>query len=115
MKQTEQVQSLLSGIFDSNEIVEPILDAKPLPSNSNSLHGLDDMHTKLFINITKKPDLRYNDFIIWCKALSLIPGGAVEVLNEAAFEICNDILVDIDSETIEINTDTLTEMIECRK
>jgi hypothetical protein len=71
--------------------------------------GLDAAHTTLFRRMLANTAWSRTDFEILAESLGLMPAGALETLNEAAFDACGEPLLEGD-DPIEINEHAATEL-----
>jgi hypothetical protein len=100
LAETEQVASLLEEVFTEDEP----------PAPSRDLAGLDAAHTALLRELATRAAWERADLDRRAAALGLLPDGALEALNEAAFARCGAPLLD-GEETIEIDAEVLREML----
>lgn len=103
LAETARVQAALSQIF----VEEPAVPSPPRATTAvdvAAVAGLDADHTKLLERIVQLDvgELARADFDAWCEALSLMPDGALETLNELAFEHADEPLAE-DGDPLEIN------------
>jgi uncharacterized tellurite resistance protein B-like protein len=112
LAETEQVSSLLEGIFRDEEA--PALQAAPQPAALASLAGLDGAHSELLRRLAGKTAWPRLEVERMADALGLLPDGALEVINEAAYERCGAPLFEgvEGDEIIEIDKDVLQEITE---
>ncbi len=91
LRETTAVSALLRGIFDDETAqVSPAGDGHPVASDlSPRIGGLDVRHSKLLQLIASKPSVARAEFEVVASELGLMPDGALEVLNEAAFTVCD--------------------------
>ena len=119
LAETEQVSSFLEEIFREEEAPPP---PAPLPSPSHSpagrgaggegalgLAGLDAVHSALLQRLAAKDAWPRMEIERLADELGLLPDGALEVINEAAFERCGAPLLEGD-EMIEIDRQVLLEI-----
>jgi uncharacterized tellurite resistance protein B-like protein len=103
LAETEQVSSLLEDIFRGEEAPEPA------PAPSASVAGLDAAHSALLLRLAEKTAWERAEVERLAGELGLLPAGALEVINEAAFERCGAPLLEGD-EMIEIDPQVLEEI-----
>jgi uncharacterized tellurite resistance protein B-like protein len=109
LAETEQVSSLLEGIFREEEAPHPPAPS-PIPSQPPpGIAGLDAAHSELLRRLAEKTAWPRIEIERLANALGLLPDGALEVLNEAAFERCGAPLLEGD-EMIEIDPQILEEI-----
>jgi uncharacterized tellurite resistance protein B-like protein len=113
LAETEQVSSLLEGIFREEEA--PVSQAAPEPialAGLAGLAGLDGAHSELLRRLAEKSAWPRLDVERLADELGLLPDGALEVINEAAYERCGAPLFEgrEGDEIIEIDRDVLQEI-----
>ena len=115
LAETEQVSSFLEEIFRQEEAPSP---PAPLPSPTQapagrgetaSVAGLDAAHSTLLERLAEKDAWPRMEIERLADELGLLPDGALEVINEAAFALCGAPLLEGD-EMIEIDRQVLQEI-----
>lgn len=112
LAETGRVQSVLAQIF--NEAETPVVESAPSPitpmaeaasstlalsqTKEAAIPGLDQEHMGLLQRLLDSPEDQWSrsDFEAVCEALDLLPDGAAEMLNEAAFSVAGEPLLDGD-------------------
>jgi len=84
---TERVSSVLGQIFDPGEEQEAT-------GRSDALPGLDDKHTALVGDLVEQEHWTEEDYKQLCAQYALPAAGALEAVNEWAFETYEDALLD---------------------
>jgi uncharacterized tellurite resistance protein B-like protein len=113
--ETEQVSSLLEGIFREDGTPAPALAApvapvgEGMPAPPPGIAGLDAAHSELLRRLAAKTVWPRIEVERLAGELGLLPDGALEVINEAAFERCGAPLLEGD-EIIEIDPHILEEL-----
>ena len=111
-EETRQVKGVLEGIFADQ--AEDEADAASVPSTvqqpSTPLDALDEVHRQLFHRLLKKETWERSALHEMCKELDLMVDGAMEVLNEWAFDNANAPLID-DGEPVYIDVNLAKEII----
>jgi tellurite resistance protein len=102
---TAKVSTLLTEIFvDDFTQAEP---PPPLPADTPSVFdGLDRRHEALLRELSTRPDWPRADFDQLCRSMDLLPDGALENLNEWAFDRFDEALAE-DGDTITLNLSLL--------
>jgi uncharacterized tellurite resistance protein B-like protein len=114
LAESEDVAGLLEGIFASEE--EPARTAGPQPaataepSGPPSIAGLDAIHSALLRRLAEKGAWERVEVERLAAGFGLLPDGALEVINEAAFERCGAPLLEGD-ETLEVDGQVLEEIL----
>lgn len=105
-EETVGVQAILESIFiDDNFIDEP--ENNKLEQTLQHENGLDDKHHKLYSKLIKQNEWMYDDVKIICDELQLMVDGAIEVINDWAFDQVDAPIIDsgntifIDQELVE--------------
>ena len=89
---TQEVQSMLATIFDEDSEVEDDLKGaddtagKELEQSDNAFPGLDASHAALYGELLTKDEWQMAQFEVLCKAHGLMTNGAVEVINDWAYD-----------------------------
>lgn len=111
-KQAEsaKVADLLGDLFEEEEPEEGGLSPGPAPESEVSIAGLDALHSQFLLAIAQQTS--WNRDVLEAKAdeLGLMLDGALEVINDAAFETCDDPLTDGD-DPIELDPDVLQQLL----
>ncbi|HEY9474867.1 MAG TPA: tellurite resistance TerB C-terminal domain-containing protein, partial [Mycobacteriales bacterium] len=114
LAETEQVSALLGQIF--TEDPEPATLPAAVPTTVPDTHavspaaGLDRTHSALLRALADRPEWTRVEFEDLCADLGLLPDGALDTLNDAAFEVAGEPVAEGD-DPIEINTDAMQEML----
>lgn len=101
LAETVQVSTLLGQIFVDEDPAAPA----PPPTG-----GLDAPHAELLRELAGRDAWERSDFEARAAALGLLPEGALEMLNEAAFHLCGAPLLE-GGETLEVDAEVLREML----
>lgn len=111
-EETRQVRGVLESIFVDQD--EEIADANQIPSlatsTSSPLASLDEAHQNLFHRLQAQEIWDRPTLYEVCKELGLMVDGAMEVLNEWAFDNANAPLIE-DGEPVYIDIDLAKEII----
>ena len=126
LRDTAMVSALLQDIFEE-DAPKPAPGRRVATSQENAeaspvvgqqaevaeehVAGLDAKHSTLFREVTHIKALSRGDFDALCEDLGLLPNGALDTLNDAAVEVCDEPLVDGD-EDLTINQYALEEMLQ---
>lgn len=89
-RETEAVSGLLSEIFieDAGRTADPAIVAPPLsaPGGDAAFPGLDGPHARLLEEVLRTGGLPRDDYEGRARSLALLPDGALETINDWAFE-----------------------------
>nr|WP_276556854.1 TerB N-terminal domain-containing protein [Rhodoblastus acidophilus] len=111
-QETERVSSVLAEVF----IEEAPMAAPSAPAESKSesdFEGLDEAHAAFVLTLIAQPVWTRHDFEDAAGRAGLMADGALEVINEWAFDQYDEALLD-EGEKIEINPSIMREMAERR-
>ena len=109
MRDTAEVASLLSEIFVEEKTVSSDSLVSDEQKQDVSTVGLDGPHSQLINSLKEISQMDRQEFELRCARLELLPEGAFDALNEAAFELCGAALL-IGEDPIEIDVEILKEM-----
>jgi uncharacterized tellurite resistance protein B-like protein len=94
LAESAAVSALLHGIFSGDEPAPaaPTADAVARDAADSQPHqsvaGLDEKHSQLLLRLAERPTWSRPAFEELASGLGLLPDGALETLNEAAFAVC---------------------------
>jgi uncharacterized tellurite resistance protein B-like protein len=112
LAETERVADILSGIFADEETPTKLVSQlAQAPQDDFAIAGLDSEHSALLLKLAEQPSWERVRVERLAAALGLLPDGALEVINEAAFARCGATLLEGD-ENIEIEKEVLREMLQ---
>ena len=104
---TQVASDLLSGIFETEELEEN--DGRD-DNSSDEYEGLDTSHAALVDELLKRGSWSKGDFTRLVEGHGLMPGGAQETINEWAYELAGDALLEEDDEELMINREIIEEL-----
>ena len=118
MKDTREVANILTGIFEGPAEPEPPEDDEGdaeveglVPTTANIAGGLlDPAHAELVRFLASRPNWPRSEFEEASTKLGLMPAGAIEAINEAAFALCDDPLIE-GHDPLEMNEVALKEIL----
>ena len=108
LKNTALVQQMLADVF-----VEDAQEPKPLVVVDQSVKlvpGLDGKHSELFRHIIQNSQWVRADFDAICDKLGLMSNGAIETINEAAFMLLDEPVLEGDN-PLDVNQQIAQEML----
>ena len=106
-EQSREAAAVLSSVFAQEE-AEPedesvdALNVDDDKDTSGLIAGLDARHSAFLRILAEQAQWRRDDFELLAQRHDLLPGGAIEAMNEASFEVCGEALLEGD-DPIEIN------------
>ena len=112
MSETADVAQALGAVFDTDEAeTEPEADGTDDGEtlSSDTIAGLDSAHTTLVTHLTARPIWRRAEFDDLATALGLMPSGAIEAVNDAAFTVCDEPLLE-GEDPLEVNPFAIKEL-----
>lgn len=114
LAESARAASYLAGIFTEDDAVA---DAAAIPSGQgrtmtpdSQIAGLDEAHSALLSRLAGQLSWTRDDFGRIAAELGLLPDGALETLNEAAFEAVGEPVCE-GSDPIDINRSAIEEML----
>jgi hypothetical protein len=124
MEETEEVSKLLSEIFVEDEtsvveeresITEPVEPLEEVaedvqPQATGPASRLDSNHATLLKELMGRSSISRSDFVALVAQHDLMPDGAIDTLNEAAIETCEEYVLD-GNDPIEVNPHVLEELL----
>jgi hypothetical protein len=114
LDESARAASYLAGIFTDDDA--PTAETTNMPGQGNAVDaqsqvaGLDAAHTALFCQLRDRLTWSRDDFDRAAAELGLLPDGALETLNEAAFEAFGEPVCE-GSDPMDINHDAIKEML----
>lgn len=109
-KESLEVGRIIGKIFeDEDECVA----RKPVQQeeSADTIHGLDKKHSQLLIRLGRQSSWARSDYETVVETLGLFPDGALEVLNETAYDVCDEPLIDGEDPII-INLEVFREVVK---
>lgn len=108
LAETAAVSSLLGSIFAEEEEIRPPPQA---PSTAEAgVAGLDALHSSLLRALIAKPEWPRAEVEKLAGELGLLTDGALDIINDAAFEVCGEPVLEGD-ETLQLNDRAVQEMV----
>jgi hypothetical protein len=108
LRETEHLEVLLGGILGDDEPAPSM--ATPQCQTGESIAGLDSAHSAFLRKLAEHDELDREHLEDYAAECSLLPDGALDAINDAALEMCDECVCEGD-EVIEINRDVLEEML----
>jgi len=106
-EETRQVKGVLANIFTENEEEPVIAEARAMPADP--YQDLDEAHKALLERLIVQETWERDAIHAICSELSLMVDGALEVLNEWAFERVNAPLIE-DGDPVFVDTELMEEI-----
>lgn len=91
-RETSAVSTMLSSIFREEEPASPENTIQPHPDERN-LPGLDAAHSHVLLKLAEQP-VEAEAFETLCRVQRLLPDGAIETINDWAFDALDDIAIE---------------------
>ena len=121
MASTREVTQLLTEIFDGpsgqgaeeSDPDEITIDDDEQATSESALDGLDSLHAELVRYLAQRRIWSREEFEQTAGELGLMPAGAIETINDAAFERCDEPLLEGD-DPLEVNDEALKELLDGR-
>jgi len=93
-EETRQVKGVLEGIFSEQTEDEIAIAPEPITQSNTPLNALDEAHKSFFHRLIMQETWKRDTLHEICKELGLMTDGAMETLNEWAFDNANAPLID---------------------
>jgi uncharacterized tellurite resistance protein B-like protein len=110
LAQSAEISTLLARIFaepdDLEETPHPQVSTQ---QKEGEIPGLDRAHSELFKRVAAQSEWSQAEFAELCAELGLMPAGAIDTVNESAYDISGEPLLEGDG-TISVNPYALKEM-----
>jgi hypothetical protein len=103
---TRRVAVLLQGVFAADDQQEAAVADIEKPIAGPLILGLDEPHSAFFIMLGEQDEWDRDDLAERARELRLMPDGAVDRLNEVAFERVDAPLLDGDENGFELDRET---------
>lgn len=110
LEETARVSQLLGQIFTEEEAAPVAPRPEPAPAGATRVAGLDAAHSALLLALAGASRWERPAVERFALDLALLPDGALEVINEAAFSATGALLLEGD-EVLEIDPEILREML----
>ncbi len=108
LKESERAAATLASIFIDPD--ETSFEGAPVASEKSPVEGLDSVYFQLLRQLAEQESWARTEYDELADSLGLLPDGALELLNEAAIETCDERLFE-GNDPIEINAQVAQEMI----
>lgn len=109
LAETQQVSAVLGRIFQDAEdkpAAEHISPAAPLEEAPSPFPGLDAQHGALLQELASRAEWTREEYIRLTQTFKLMPDGALETINEWAFDKYDEALIE-DGDSVSINRSLL--------
>ncbi|HEX5497008.1 MAG TPA: TerB N-terminal domain-containing protein [Mycobacteriales bacterium] len=110
LAESEQVSALLGQIFAEQDSPAPEPVAAPEIRTGPPAAGLDGAHSALLRALAGRPAWSRAEVEDLCAGLGLLPDGALDTLNDAAFDTAGEPVAE-GEDPIQTNTDAMREML----
>ena len=115
-RETQDVTRVLASVFADEEPAQPapiaveVEEEAPAPADDR-LQGLDAAHSALVRALGERDEISAGDFAALAERGGLMAGGAIETINDAAFQLCDEPLLE-GTDPIEINPYAREELLK---
>jgi tellurite resistance protein len=106
LEETATVAQILGDIFDEEEFDE--IPKVKKQEEKNTIGSLDIAHSMFLLELVKQPKWSRSSFESLANQHGLLPDGAIDLINDTAFEICDEPLLEGD-DPIEVELDLVKE------
>lgn len=108
LDETAAVSALLSGIFSDED--EEQVGHSVYVTEESDIAGLDAAHSTLLRRLGEKSEWNWEEYEELAESLGLMPSGALDQINDAAFEVCDLPLTD-GEDPIAIDAEVFREVV----
>jgi uncharacterized tellurite resistance protein B-like protein len=105
--ETAKLVRALSTVFEDDE---EVATSDPIPPHS-SIGGLDSAHSALVVRLGAQMSWDREAYETLAEELGLFPGSALEVINDVAFDLCDEPLLE-GEDTLHLNSSVLKEVTQ---
>jgi uncharacterized tellurite resistance protein B-like protein len=109
-KESDKVAALLGDLFEEEEPEVGRSSPGPAPESEVSIAGLNALHSQFLLAIAQQTSWNRDTLEAKANELGLMLDGALEVINDAAFDTCDDPLTD-GEDPIELDPDVLQQLL----
>ncbi|HYW07857.1 MAG TPA: tellurite resistance TerB C-terminal domain-containing protein [Longimicrobium sp.] len=113
-RETHDVTRVLAGVFADDAPAEaaPVeIEEASTPAGDNHLPGMDAAHSALVHALGERDEISAGEFASLAERSGLMAGGAIETINDAAFQLCDEPLLE-GTDPIEINPHAREELLK---
>lgn len=115
-RETHDVTRVLASVFADEPVAEaaPVaveVQDEPATVPDDRLPGLDAAHSALVRALGEREEISAGEFASLAERSGLMAGGAVETINDAAFQLCDEPLLE-GADPIEINSYAREELLK---
>lgn len=107
--QTKDVQSMLSAIFEDEELIEEVSPAEDNDIEQEDL-GIDPQHYALFEKLIRRDRWPREEIDELCKKLGLMTSGAIETINDWAFGRVGTAVLEEESDAVYVDQEIVEEL-----
>ncbi|MEM7584684.1 MAG: TerB N-terminal domain-containing protein [Acidobacteriota bacterium] len=112
LKESERAALTLASIFVDEE--EELAPTPTSETEGSTVEGLDAPHTRLLERLAIVPSWSRAAYESLADELGMLPDGALDLLNDAAFELCEEPVVE-GYDPLEISSAVIQEMLASRE
>lgn len=113
-RETEAVSQLLTSIFGEDGKDEGPKVSSPEKERASAFPGLDEAHAGLLDSVVDKGEVARSEFDAMARARKLLPDGAIETINEWAFDRLDEPLLE-DGEMVRLDPELKVRLDELRE
>jgi hypothetical protein len=98
----EELASTVTHTTTEADVAKKPVEALASSTDAAAIEGLDRAHFILMRRLLDETDdvVARERVDAWCRELGLMPDGALESLNEAAFSLAGDAFFDVDDDIV---------------
>jgi uncharacterized tellurite resistance protein B-like protein len=115
-RETHDVTRVLASVFADEPVAEAVpaaieVEDEPTVVHDDRLPGLDAAHSALVRALGEREEISAGEFASLAERSGLMAGGAIETINDAAFQLCDEPLLE-GADPIEINSYARKELLK---
>ncbi len=108
-RESAQVAAMLGAILAAEDETPAVVAANPT-AEARCIRSLDGKHTRFLLAVGERSTVARDELDRLAGEAGLMPDGAMDVLNELAFDVCGDALFE-GEDPIELNETVYKELI----
>lgn len=109
VRESAQVAAMLGSLLSSDE--DARTQPQPAAVDERCVRTLDGKHTRLLLALGQRATISRESYEGLAHEFGLMPDGAIDVLNELAFDVCDEALLDGD-DPIDVNETVFKELVK---
>jgi len=105
-KESESVVALLEEVFAEDDVFESVESSEAVEEEERPIASiLDESHMRLVLELLRREEIPGARWSEMCREVGLLPGGAIEAINEAVLDAFDDVLI-VGSDPVAVEPET---------